>query len=555
MQVIRSVLKTKGPPVSFLQLLSEQRCWVVVVILLFTGFIRLRLLDVPLERDEGEFAYVGQNILHGIPPYLQAYTMKLPGTHAAYALIMSLLGETVQGIHLGLLLVNVAIIILVFLLGRRLLDDYAGLVAAASYALLSVGQSVLGVFAHSEHFVTLAALGGMLLLLCAIDSGHRIVYLGSGVLMGLSFLMKQHAVFFLFFSLLYLMWSMWGMSSIQRTRLRVGMGIFVLGITIPFGLTCLAMFATGAFEKFWFWTVTYAGEYVSEIPFSYGMQLLSFEATNAATPAYPLWLLAGVGLVAQGWDKRIRRYRMFVVGFCLFSFLAICPGFYFRNHYFLLVLPAVALLAGIAVSSGRLLLSKHIAASASSVVLVLLFMAAFGYTVYREKAFLFELSPYEVSRLTYGSNPFPESLEIAKYIKDHTTDHDRIAVLGSEPQIYFYAQRPSATGYIYTYGLLEPQPYALRMQQEMVQEIEQAHPEYLVFVDVPWSWLVRPTSEKMIVDWARKYIAAEYTEVGFIDISPTGPTRFLWDSEAVNYVPRSSNVAVLVYKRKSLPRT
>lgn len=33
---------------------------VVVLVLLFAGFIRFRLLDLPLERDEGEYAYAGQ---------------------------------------------------------------------------------------------------------------------------------------------------------------------------------------------------------------------------------------------------------------------------------------------------------------------------------------------------------------------------------------------------------------------------------------------------------------------------------------------------------------
>src|SRR6266852_3512326 len=82
-------------------------CWVVVLLaLLFAGLVRARLLSVPFERDEGEYAYAGQLILQGIPPYRMVYNMKLPGTYAAYALIMALFGQTIGGIHLGLLLVN-----------------------------------------------------------------------------------------------------------------------------------------------------------------------------------------------------------------------------------------------------------------------------------------------------------------------------------------------------------------------------------------------------------------------------------------------------------------
>src|SRR5205085_8049840 len=79
---------------------------ILLVVVIFFGVIRWRLADVPLERDEGEYAYAGQLMLDGIPPYQLAYNMKLPGTYAAYAAILAIFGQTSHGIHLGLLLVN-----------------------------------------------------------------------------------------------------------------------------------------------------------------------------------------------------------------------------------------------------------------------------------------------------------------------------------------------------------------------------------------------------------------------------------------------------------------
>jgi len=48
--------------------------------------------------------------------------MKLPGTYAAYALIMAVFGQTSAGIHFGALLVNSACIVLIFLITRRLVS-------------------------------------------------------------------------------------------------------------------------------------------------------------------------------------------------------------------------------------------------------------------------------------------------------------------------------------------------------------------------------------------------------------------------------------------------
>src|SRR5213594_4579259 len=96
-----------------------EAAWYALAVIVFALIIaiRIRLLGIPLERDEGEYAYAGQLMLQGIPPYMLAYNMKFPGTYAAYALIMSIFGQTIFGIHLGLLLVNTATSGLIFLLG------------------------------------------------------------------------------------------------------------------------------------------------------------------------------------------------------------------------------------------------------------------------------------------------------------------------------------------------------------------------------------------------------------------------------------------------------
>src|SRR2546430_3668370 len=129
--------------------------WGILAIIVFglVITIRIRLLGIPLERDEGEYAYAGQLMLQGIPPYNLAYNMKFPGTYAAYAVIMSIFGQTIAGIHLGLLLVNAASIVLVFFLGRRLVNYTAGIAAAASYSVLSVSPSEFGFAGHPTPFV------------------------------------------------------------------------------------------------------------------------------------------------------------------------------------------------------------------------------------------------------------------------------------------------------------------------------------------------------------------------------------------------------------------
>ncbi len=87
----------------------------------------------------------------------------------------------------------------------------------------------------------------------------------------------------------------------------------------------------------------------------------------------------------------------------------------------------------------------------------------------------------------------------------NTDDGDRIVVFGSEPEVYFYSQRRAATGYLYLYPLVERHPYALRMQQEMIREIEAGEPRMLVVVGRVIRGKRRPGVPHLIFDWLEDY--------------------------------------------------
>jgi asparagine N-glycosylation enzyme membrane subunit Stt3 len=461
---------------------------------------------------------------------------------------MALFGETRTAIHFGLLLLNAATIIVLFSLGRRLYDDLTGVVAGASFAILSLSQSVQGIFANAEHFVILPAVGGMLLLLRAIESDRPRLLFWSGLLLGLGFLMKQHGAAFIAFAVVYLLYYELRQRPVLWRRLGSRYTLLSIGAAGPFGLTFLVLLLAGVFQTFWFWTFVYAREYVTQVPFSMGLNNLKRQISEIVGSSLLLWIFAGIGLTALVWDRKARGRGMFVASFSIFSFLSICPGLYFRPHYFVLVLPAIALLAGIGVRSvGRLLKSNSLTVKRG--VPILLGVIALSDSVYRQRVFLLELSPSMVSKTTYPREPFPESLEIARYIKEQTSRNDRIAVIGSEPQIYFYSGRRSASGYIYMYPLMERHRYALRMQQEMIREIESAEPVFLIVVYIPTSWGVRLGSETLILKWFEQYRLKYFYQVGVVDILSREATVYKWGDESIGYSPLS-RYRIHIFKRK-----
>ncbi len=526
------------------------RAWLVLAVIAFalTLTIRARLLDIPLERDEGEYAYAGQLMLQGIPPYKLAYNMKFPGVYVAYAAIMSIFGQTIWGIHLGLLLVNAATIALIFLLGRRLISFTAGIAAAASYAVLSVSTSVLGLAGHATNFVVLPMLGGLLLLLSQSNRRTALRLFASGLLFGLAIVMKQPGVFFALFGGIYVIFK-GAQERLGLTKLVLQSLIFASGVFLPFVITCLWLLSAGVFSHFWFWTVDYAFQYASGTPLSKGAHDFFDIAKDVIAASWLLWALAGYGLVAGIYFKKTRPVTGLILALLCFSGFALCPGLHFRPHYFILLLPAVALLIGIAIDQlSELVVTRRIAVA--RFLPLFLLSVALGLPILQGRQIFFQASPVEACRILYGANPFPESIKIAQYLREHTNPSDTIAVLGSEPQIYFYSHRHSATGYIYTYGLVERQPYALRMQQEMIEEISRAAPKYIAFVAIEGSWLKASGSENLILNWFTDYATQNYKLTGLVNlVSPTQTDYYL--DQVTTSPPSHAGQWIVIFRRNS----
>jgi hypothetical protein len=186
--------------------------------------------------------------------------------------------------------------------------------------------------------------------------------------------------------------------------------------------------------------------------------------------------------------------------------------------------PVAALCAGFAVDhSIRFLQARQLGAAAVAIPAAV-FAVALIISIANERTFFFAPDPVTASQRMYLGNAFPEAEEIAEYLKANTPPTARLAIFGSEPEIYFSSQRRSVTGYIYTYALMEDQKYATQMQQEMIKEVVRARPEYVVFVDDGMSWLWQPgPSREAFFQWIRMFLTTDYEKVAQVDIAGSPP--------------------------------
>lgn len=549
-------------------------------IILSTILFRVRLLDVPLERDEGEYAYMGQLILDGTPPYTEAYNMKFPGIYFIYAGILWLFGETHTAIHFCLLIVNVLSIILLYIFARTAYDGWVAAASASAFALLSMSYHVQGFWANAEHFILPFVIGANILLLSGLKKSRINYILFSGILFGCAVLVKQHGAFFGFFgfaALLILLWQNKMYNNCRDVQLNVPTDnknptpqnrpktellfnkkiywkyilAYFGGVIIPLLLCFFYLAYAGVLEKFYLWTFIYAKEYssiisVRDIKYNFigGFQSIWYFASL-------IWIIAGVGFITLFSSKYNKQPGILIIGLLIAGIIALSVGFYFRPHYFILVLPAAALLFGIGIrfifyifSSASLPIVRYFPPIFTVMITILGTLAAHWDVLY-------QFSPIEVTQTVYPLYPFPYSLRIAEIIRERTSKEDRIAIIGNEPQFLFYSQRRSATSFMYTYSLGENQPLAEQFRFEMIQQVESALPKILVFTNIQPEWYKKPKGWEELDKWFFSFAKLHYTPIARFEYNSIKDTLLITDTNSLLKKP-THVFWITIYEKKNL---
>jgi Dolichyl-phosphate-mannose-protein mannosyltransferase len=523
------------------------------IAMLLVVVARWHLLSFPLERDEGEYAYMGKLILDGHAPYSLAYNMKFPGTYYMYALIMAVFGKSITAIHTGLALISLISMVLIYAISRNFVSKTGSVFAAVSFGIMATSWVVLGQAAHATHFVTIFALYGTYLLLKLYEKGkHRFFnYFIVGLFFSIAFICKQSGLFFSMFGASVIIIREFKFSNLLR--LFKHLIYFAFGFATPVMLMFSYFYFFGDFDKFWFWTVKYLMKYSDQVPLSEASAMFSLGVSkitgNFTSEGYiGLWIVALLGIILVFFDKSNIKNKLIVLSFFLFSALTIVPGFYFREHYFITLLPAVGLLVGVFFEFFHTLFLSYFNKSGLLIINFVVFALLISMGIKANSNYLFVQDNAESCKQIYGSNPFVESIGIADFLKQNTSKDDKIAVVGSEPQICFYADRYSATGYIYTYNLVEVHNYSLSMQQEMAKEIEINQPKYFVYIDVGTSWLCRPNSERYIFNWAHEFANKYYKLIGIQEIMPSSFSTLLVREHLKEFLPHSEEI-IYIYER------
>jgi hypothetical protein len=245
------------------------------------------------------------------------------------------------------------------------------------------------------------------------------------------------------------------------------------------------LYVNNLLEPFYFLTFKYAAAYTSIIspPLKY---ISNFRPIFWNSFVHWTIFFAVIRVLSLSkWSKKIAEnasealfLRVYLLLFFVCSFACVCPGGYFRSHYFQLMFPVSSLLIGVGVSRCTFFWIKtsqklHLTPLKLQIIALFAFaIAQFGY--------LFAWTPDKIALKMYDSS-FKEMKEIGLMLSKQTQPTDKIAILGSEPQIFFYANRVAASGFLYHFPLIEAQKYAAAMSQQFTSEVEKAHPTIFIY--------------------------------------------------------------------------
>jgi len=207
------------------------------------------------------------------------------------------------------------------------------------------------------------------------------------------------------------------------------------------------LYQKGALNGFIFWNIAGNYQYVSEgsTNIKLARQLLTRVLPYVASTAL-IWVLATIGSI-----------RLFFRGHTLNSELSVCPrqewlivlwfvlsiipvstGFRFYGHYFLLLLPPMAILASPVIENiwreNRVWLKR--------VSLVAILLPAIGFTVAR-----FYIADIHAK---VGEDNIENYKPLASYVKEHTAPDDRVLAWGYAPLVYWYSERLPATRFFWS---------------------------------------------------------------------------------------------------------
>ncbi len=520
-----------------------------LIILIYN--IRSKFLNIPFERDEGIYCYMGELLREGKVPYKDFYEMKFPGIFYLYSIVINFFGETVKGVHTGFMWINILSIMFVYFASKKMFSPIAGIISATTMAFVSLTPNLSGFTVQSEHGVALFIGLGLLFYAYARSKKHFLLYLFTGMSMAMAVMIKTTGVFMAVWGGVIIALEFLFEKDKKYKEFLKNIFAYSLGGIAIVCIFFLIIKMKGSFDEMLYWTFEYSKQYSQLMTFDEGIKYFGYTRDAILQNHKLFWYHSILAIPLCLFPSIPYKLKAFGITLLACSFLTIVPGYFFYGHYWIQIVPGLAVVAGLTYHCIITIFENKFKLSKFGIKYIYLSIFAFFvfYHIKTLKSYYFHPNYELILRQVYGNNPFPEAMKIGDFINANSKPEDNIVLIGSEPQIYFYTKKKSPSRHAYFTALVTNVPMHKDWQREFVRDTEKAKPKYLIYFDHPISLMVQPNVDHFVFEWANKYVNEHYKLIGMIDMIDGQYSKYVWRDELVNYKPEP-NYNIYIYEWK-----
>lgn len=530
-------MKLNEVKISGLNLVS----YIIFIILLVLFIVsKFRYLNVPLDRDEGTYLYMGRMFLDGYRPYIDFYEIKPPGIFFIYGIFDAIFGASNIFLHAGIFLLQLVTAFLIYKITSCFFKGkQQALTASGVYFLFVIFPNFQGFGILSEHFFIFFILLSLYFSTKVSPTKISKYALLSGLSLGMAAMIRQHAVFFILPFALFMIYRTIDL----KINWKSFFFYFIAGNFITITALIIYVIIRSGVDEMVYWTITHPSEnYVQALTWEKGRSILLNYFNNIVIKRYwPLLILFSFGLVVllkNAMTKKNRGYSLFLLLFFFASFACIFPGFRFYGHYWLMTFPAISIIVGFSILTTEDKFFQYV----SAFVIGLLIISQ----IYINSNLYFKAKTELVYKKLYGTNPNTALNIVTQSLNRKLREKDQIFVFGSEPQVYYQTGKILKIPHVYISFLHSPAKKSKFFQKEVIDYLITNKPEYIVHIQNSISINLRDESVLDLYNWIFSFEINHYTPIILAETDPNNSTEFLYDQQAQK-TPQTDNY-IVVYK-------
>ena len=379
---------------------------------------------------------MANEIVDGGRPYIDAVDRKPPLLFWTYAAVFEVAGKyNWMALHAVALVWTLGTMAGLYVIGRRLFSRETGLTAALLYSVFQPWAAANNLALNGELLMNLPLVWAWAIAFGRGESRMRLDLLAAGALLCAGFLLKQPAAIAALPLGIYLLLPSYRASrGVTRTESVVHAAMLTAGFFVALALVAIMLERQGILREAFYWTFT--NHAIPHVFWDAGF-LYTLAFIGACLP-----LVIGAAMAFRDIDGlwvNKRAERIALLGLLVASAVGAAAGARFYPHYYIQLVPPLALLAApyfARLWSGKAKPRYWFLRPAVTFAWLAITVAAFS------------ISHWQF--LSWHREPS----ETARYLSEHSAPESRVFIWGrSAAEVYLHARRRPACRYVLTFPL------------------------------------------------------------------------------------------------------